>query len=112
LEIIVNKIHIAISAHDIAASIEDYSKRLGCRPCVVIASEYALWRTASVNFSIRQAKETIGTLRHLGWEDADATAFSNDIDVNGIEWDRFSAKVQAEEIRQVWSHIDYSPAAV
>jgi hypothetical protein len=58
---VTNKINIAIATHDIAASVEDYSKRLGCQPCVV-ANEYDLWRTDSINLSIRQTTETIGTV--------------------------------------------------
>ena len=102
------RIHIAISVQDIAASVEDYSKRFGCQPCVIVPNEYALWRTDSVNFSIRQTGERIGMLRHLGWEDSTASNFSKDIDVNGIEWERFNASAQADEIRHIWSHIDYS----
>jgi hypothetical protein len=104
-----NKIHIAIAAHDIAASVADYSQRLGCPPCVVIANEYALWRTATVNFSIRQTTEAISTVRHLGWEDATATSFTTEKDVNGVEWERFSAEVQAEEIREIWPTAEYHP---
>jgi hypothetical protein len=97
-----------ISVQDIAASVEDYSQRLACQPCLIIADEYALWRTASVNFSIRQTQEAIGTIRHLGWEDDNADSFTKEIDVNGIEWERFSAEVQAEEIRDIWPQIDYN----
>jgi hypothetical protein len=108
-EIFMNKIHIAIAAHDIIASVEDYSKRLGCQPCVVVANEYALWRTESINLSIRRTTEAIGTVRHLGWEDATATSFIKERDVNGVEWERFSAAVQAEEIREIWPEAEYYP---
>jgi hypothetical protein len=106
------RIHIAISVNDIAASVEDYSKRLICQPCVVIPNEYALWRTDSVNFSIRQNGELFGTLRHLGWEESTAINFSKDIDVNGIEWESFNSEAQADEIRHIWPYVNYSPTTV
>ena len=102
------KFHIAIATHDIAATVADYRVRLGCEPCVVVAGEYALWRTESLNISVRQdTTGQPGALRHLGWEDSEADAFSADIDVNGILWERFSAKVQAEEIEEIWAGTGY-----
>ena len=46
--------------------------------------------------------------RHLGWEDPSATEFSQDIDVNGIVWERFNAQHQADEINQIWSEANYT----
>ena len=97
-----NKMHIAIGVLDIARSVEDYSKRLGCQPCVVVANEYALWRTPTVNFSIRRSQEESGKLRHLGWEDSSVLEFSQDTDVNGIVWERFTAEQQVKEIEETW----------
>ncbi|NNC64141.1 MAG: hypothetical protein HKN84_05105 [Gammaproteobacteria bacterium] len=97
------KLHVAISSNDIARTVEDYSQRLGCDPCVVIPEEYALWRTDTVNLSVRRdGTATPGSLRHLGWEDPDAKAFSTDTDVNGIVWEHFSAEQQADEINDAW----------
>jgi hypothetical protein len=96
------RFHISISVQNIAASVEDYSARLDCQPCVVVLGEYALWRTDTVNFSIRQSVDQVGKLRHLGWEDQTATGFTQAIDVNGIAWERFSAETQADEIRSLW----------
>ncbi len=101
------KIHIAIGVLDIARSVEDYSRRLECAPSVVIPNEYALWRTANVNFSIRRVSQSSGTLRHLGWEDASVSQFSQDVDVNGITWERFNAKLQAKEIKESWPQSNY-----
>jgi hypothetical protein len=103
------KIHIAIAVADIAASVADYSQRLDCQPCVLVTGEYALWRTETINFSIRQTGEAIGLVRHLGWEDANAKVFSKEIDVNGLVWERFNAENQADEIKEIWSNIDYQP---
>ena len=103
----ISKIHIAIGATEIAKSVEEYSRRLGCLPVVVIADEYALWRTATVNFSIRRVSGAPGTLRHLGWEDETASEFTKDTDANGIVWERFSAQLQAEEIRNAWPQSKY-----
>jgi hypothetical protein len=57
-----------------------------------------------VNFSVR-AVVTESGLRHLGWEDPDATTFTRDTDVNGITWERFTATQQLEEIEAVWPGI-------
>lgn len=103
------KIHIAISSENIEKTVIDYSKRLGCEPCVLVKGEYALWRTESINFSVRHdASSKRGSLRHLGWEDSEATEFTEETDINGIIWERFSADKQAEEIKKLWPDTDYS----
>ena len=81
--------HIAITVADIARSVQDYSDRLGCPPAVVVPNEYALWRTPSINLSIRRVDKEPGTLRHLGWEDSSAARFNTDTDVNGIVWEHY-----------------------
>lgn len=102
------KLHLAISTDDIAASVADYSARLGCEPALVIEGAYALWRTESLNLSIRQgAGVAPGQVRHLGWEDNQAKAFTAETDVNGITWERFAAQHQAEEINDVWPGTNY-----
>lgn len=102
------KLHIALSTDDIAASVVDYSARLGCAPVLVIDGAYALWRTETLNLSIRQGSEAApGQLRHLGWEDDEAKAFSADVDVNGITWERFAAQHQADEIQSIWPGTEY-----
>ncbi|MCC5899107.1 MAG: hypothetical protein EA395_13040 [Phormidium sp. GEM2.Bin31] len=104
------KIHIAISSNNIEKTVVDYTKRLNCQPCLVVEGEYALWRTESVNFSVRQDRKTApGSLRHLGWEDSDAQEFTEEIDVNGIIWERFNAAKQAEEIKELWPDTEYQP---
>ncbi len=96
-------IHIALGVVDVEASERDYSQRLGCKPDVVIPHEFALWRTETVNLSIRRVVQgEVGKLRHLGWEDPSSGSFSAERDVNGILWERFTAEQQAEEIRQTW----------
>lgn len=104
------KIHIAISSENIEETVRDYTKRLSCEPCLVVEGEYALWRTESINFSVRKdLSSKPGTLRHLGWEDAEAMDFTEETDVNGIIWERFSARRQAEEIKELWPDTDYLP---
>jgi hypothetical protein len=104
------KLHIAISTDRIDETIEDYSERLGVRPCSSIPGEYALWRTESLNVSVRQDSSCApGSLRHLGWEDPSATEFSQDSDVNGIVWERFAAQHQADEINEIWPEVKYQP---
>ena len=104
------KIHIAISTDRIEETVADYSARLGVQPCSFIAGEYALWRTESLNVSVRQdpACEP-GQLRHLGWEDPAASEFTQDTDVNGIVWERFTAQDQADEINAIWPDANYRP---
>jgi len=104
------KLHIAISTSDIEETVKDYSNRLGARPTVVVKDEYALWRTDSLNLSIRQDPGCRpGELRHLGWEDPLASEFSSETDVNGVLWERFSAQQQADEINETWPGTNYKP---
>jgi hypothetical protein len=107
---IVNKLHIAISTNKIEESVKDYSHRLGVEPCSFVQNEYALWRTDSLNVSIRQDLTCPpGELRHLGWEDDSASEFSVEKDVNGIAWERFSSQQQADEINALWPEAKYQP---
>lgn len=102
------RLHIAISTTDISATINDYSQRLDCLPSVVIANEYALWRTESLNLSIRQDPSgKSGQLRHLGFEDPTAGSFTKTTDVNGIVWENFNAQQQADEINAIWPDAEY-----
>lgn len=104
------KLHIAIATDNIEATIKDYSTRLGAEPCSFVANEYALWRTECLNVSVRQDSSCKpGELRHLGWEDSTAPQFSQDTDVNGIVWERFSARQQADEINELWPEANYRP---
>ena len=104
------KLHISISTNKIEETIKDYSIRFGMEPCSYVPNEYALWRTGSLNVSIRQEQAcTPGKLRHLGWEDDSAPNFCEEIDVNGITWERFSAQQQADEINEQWPEANYKP---
>jgi hypothetical protein len=97
------KLHIALGVSSITDSIADYTQRLSNQPQVIVPNEYALWRTDAVNFSIRQipAGEVPG-LRHLGWEDDAASAFTDTRDCNGILWEEFGADQQLKEILELW----------
>ena len=103
------RFHIAFAVADIAGSVKDYTTRLGYDPVLVVEGEYALWRTPTLNLSIRKTSQGIGTIRHLGWEDDQAPTFVTDIDSNGIFWEYFTAKHQAQEIREVWPDVHYDP---
>ena len=100
------RFHIAFAVAGVDASIADYSERLGCEPEVVVAGEYALWRTAELNFSIRKATGAAGFrhigFRHIGWEDAATEQSSEAVDLNGTVWERFSAAQQRQEIEALW----------
>ena len=104
------KIHIALSTRDLQTSVKEYSARLRCEPCSLVADEYALRRTESINLSLRNDPNcSAGELRHLGWEDSDAQEFSKESDVNGIVWENFSASHQADEINNIWPNAQYKP---
>ena len=104
------KLHLAISTNDIEATVKDYSQRLSAQPCLVVAGEYALWRTDTLNVSVRKDKScSPGSLRHLGWEDPSVSSFSAETDINGIVWEKFTASQQAAEIKEIWSEVDYQP---
>jgi catechol 2,3-dioxygenase-like lactoylglutathione lyase family enzyme len=102
------KLHLALSVADLDASIADYAARLGVPPCAVVDGAYALFRTDSLNLSLRVNAEEAGTLRHLGFEDPAAEQMSAEIDVNGITWERFSEAQQRAEILALWPHARFS----
>lgn len=100
------RFHIAISTSNIDESVKDYTRRLGFEPVVIVENEYALWRTETLNVSVRQDPSTpSGALRHLGWEDPEATEFSSNTDCNGILWERFAEKHQNDEILEIWPQV-------
>jgi len=88
------RFHIALAVADVDASITDYSKRLGQTPQVAIAGTYAMWRTDQLNFSISQDSACAGQMRHVGFEDDEVKGFRREADINGIEWENFSALAQ------------------
>jgi hypothetical protein len=97
------RFHLALTTHNLESTISDYSVRLGIAPEVVVQGEYALWRTDSLNVSVRvDLSSKAGSLRHLGFEDSLVPCFSEEVDVNGLVWERFSATVQKEEIETMW----------
>ena len=96
------KFHIAVAVSDLEATLQEYSYRLGMEPVLVVADEYALWRTATLNFSIRKTKDAPGTVRHIGWEDPAAVGFTRETDANGLLWEHFTAQDQQEEIAKLW----------
>jgi catechol 2,3-dioxygenase-like lactoylglutathione lyase family enzyme len=96
------RFHIAIAVRDLDASIADYSERLGRRPSAVVPGKYAMWRTDLLNFSINEMPERAGQLRHVGFEDDAVQSYSNSHDVNGIEWECFSANEQDQRIVQAY----------
>ncbi len=100
--VLVKKFHIAIGVRNIDESINDYSVRLGQRPHFVVPDEYALWRTPTLNFSIRKSDDDSAKVRHLGWEDAEVANFTSETDVNGIVWERFNPQNQVDEINAAW----------
>lgn len=106
------RVHFAVAVADLAQSIAEYSKLLGQPPVVVVPEEYALWRTAELNFSIRRTADVAGTVRHVGFEREDAAAFSTHVDVNGLVWETFSSRHQAAEIAALWpgTHDDHASA--
>jgi hypothetical protein len=96
------RIHVALAVRDFSLSVEEYTKRLGIEPCCTVEGTYALWCTDTVNLSISVKPAEAGRLRHLGFEDPNAEAMSEETDVNGIVWERFTAEQQRQEILKYW----------
>lgn len=44
--------------------------------------------------------------------DAKAPKFSQETDVNGIVWERFTAQQQADEINELWADAEYTPVDI
>lgn len=105
------KFHLALSVTSISEPVADYTKKLGQAPVLVIKDSYALWRTQTLNVSVKCDPAKAGHLRHLGWEDPSAEEFSVHRDVNGIEWEQFSAQNQIDEINRLWPDVKFKPQA-
>lgn len=95
---IMKRFHIALAVANLDESIADYSGRLGQPPSAVVPGQYAMWRTDLLNFSINEKPEKAGQLRHVGFEDDSAEGYSSSVDVNGLEWELFSAAEQDRRI--------------
>ena len=106
------KFHVAIGVTDIARCVKDYNRRLGQEADLVIPNQYALWRTQTLNLSIRKVSEDeAGKLRHLGWENSEASEFSSDYDCNNILWEEFTQQQQAQEIEGTWPGSYHKPSS-
>ncbi len=100
------KFHLAFAVESIAESVKDYSIKLSAKPNVLVDYEYALWRTETLNFSIRKvAKGQRAGFRHMGWENELTKGMTEDKDVNGIVWESFDAKTQMDEILSLWPEV-------
>ncbi|MGE8359995.1 hypothetical protein [Pseudomonas sp.] len=96
------RFHIALAVDDLQASIADYNQRLGQPASVVVPGQYAMWRTAQLNFSINQQPGRGGQLRHVGFEVDGVEGFASEVDVNGLAWELFSAAEQDVRIQQLY----------
>jgi hypothetical protein len=96
------RLHIALAVRQLGESIEDYTHRLSVPAVVVVPHKYAMSRTESLNFAITEQPEHSGNLRHLGFDDDDASGMSTDTDTNGIVWELFSQAVQDQAIVVVY----------
>lgn len=106
------KLHIALGVISLSDSIADYTQRLSSQPKVIVPDQYALWCTATLNFSIRQvAPGDVSGLRHLGWEESESNAFAETRDCNGILWEEFNYQQQLEEIIELWPDAEIRPDA-
>lgn len=98
----VKRVHIAIGTSDVEATIQDYTRRVGAAPCVVVPGEYAMWRTDILNLAIRKVTGAAGTVRHIGFEEDGVEGFVETKDVNGITWECFSPQEQDRMILDLW----------
>lgn len=92
------RFHIALAVAKLDESIADYTARLGQPPTAVVPGVYAMWRTDLLNFSINETPEKAGQLRHVGFEDDAVEGYAKSEDVNGLEWELFSAAEQDRRI--------------
>mgnify|MGYP003323957958 CR=1 FL=1 len=104
------RLHIALAVKDLEISIAQYTKILNSQPLVIAKGQYALWRTDEVNLSVSEKPDEAGQLRHLGFEDPEASDMSVVYDNDGFMWERFTAKQQREEILQHYPEADYPEA--
>ncbi len=96
------KFHIALGVDHIEKSVEEYKARLSVEPTVVVAGTYALFRTETLNVSIRKVEAADCGLRHVGWEDETVESFTEETDCNGIVWESFDFASQKAEIEEFW----------
>ncbi len=95
------RFHISIAVSDFAASLAEYTKRLGCEPILLVEGRYALWKTDLLNFTIScKEGQQAGVIRHIGFEDAAEKNFREEMDVNGITWEYFSSEGQMQEVKE------------
>ncbi|WP_322774583.1 hypothetical protein [Synechococcus sp. CBW1107] len=99
--------HRALAVSNIEQAVVVYSARLGASPVVVVPGGHALWQAQAVNLSIRKTAECSGAMRHLGWEDTDATEFTVEADCNGIVWKKLAACHQVQKINMIWPGANY-----
>jgi len=102
------RFHIALAVANLDDSIADYSRRLGQPPSAIVPGKYAMWRTDLLNFSINETPAHAGQLRHVGFEDDSAAAYSSSVDVNGLEWELFSAAEQDARIVSTYGKAERS----
>ncbi len=100
---------IARAVWNIPTSDHDYSQRPGQPPDLIIPDHYALWHTATLNFSVSTSSNApTKPLRHLGWEVDETKRFSIKEDCVGIVRECFTAQHQAEKIIQARPDISYN----
>ena len=101
------KLHLALAVNCLEVSVAEYSRLLGSQPIAIAKNRYALWRTNEVNLSITEQPDKVGTLRHLGFEDSEASQIASQYDSSGFEWVHFTAEQQRQEILRYYPDADY-----
>ena len=102
------RLHLALGVKNIEQSIKEYTQRLSAPPEIVVDNVYALFRTETLNLSIRKSSNDDLGLRHLGWESSEYTTFSEETDCNGYVWEHFNQKNQEDDIHKTWPASQYS----
>lgn len=94
------RFHISISTQDYAASVADYSARLGKQPDTAVDGRLAIWRTEELNFSIScKPGQKGGMVRHIGFEEDGVAVMREETDCNGLVWEYFTAAQQQDEVK-------------
>lgn len=101
------RFHLALGVPRFQEAVADFQAQLGIAPVLVIEETYALFRTETMNISLRkEASLTVSQLRHCGWEDPFAKTFSEQKDTNGLIWEHFTREEQLREIKDIWPETD------
>lgn len=96
------RVHIAIGVSSLSESISFYEKKFSVSPELIIPHEYALFKTETMNISLRVVPENQIGVRHVGVESMRFDSFTAEKDPSGVLWESFNEQAQYDEIEEIW----------